>query len=63
MKKEALIEGKWNLSHIALFGAILLSHGIAGKEKENLKKWMHEALCGRTLLGRHALKNSNEEVK
>jgi hypothetical protein len=36
--------GKWHTGHIALFGAILMSHGIRGKDKEFLKKLMYQAL-------------------
>ena len=36
--------GSWHMGHIALFGAILMSHGIVGKKKEFLKKLMYEAL-------------------
>lgn len=42
MKKDYL--GKWHMGHIALFGAILMSMGIIGKEKEILKKAMYKAL-------------------
>jgi hypothetical protein len=36
--------GKWHMGHIALFGAILMSKGIVGKEKGELKKLMYQAL-------------------
>ena len=46
MKRKDKIEylGKWHAGHIALFGAILMSKGIVGKEKEKLKKMMYQAL-------------------
>lgn len=34
----------WNMGNIALFGAMLMSHGIHGKDKEFLKKLMYQAL-------------------
>jgi hypothetical protein len=50
MKKKAIKQlkysGKWNMGHIALFGAILMSKGIVGKDKEFLKRLMVEALNG-----------------
>lgn len=42
-KKEGVL-GTWHMGHIALFGAILMSRGIIGKDKEMLKKMMYRAL-------------------
>lgn len=44
MKKKYISNGTWHMGNIALFGAILMSKGIVGKEKEKLKKLMYEAL-------------------
>ena len=44
MRKDNGYLGKWSMGNIALFGAILMSKGIVGKEKEELKKMMYEAL-------------------
>jgi len=41
--------GKWHMGHIALFGAILMSYGICGKDKEWLKTRMYEALTGKEI--------------
>lgn len=41
--KEGVL-GTWHMGHIALFGAILMSRGIIGKDKEMLKKMMYRAL-------------------
>ena len=44
MKKEEEYIGQWHMGHIALFGAMLMSKGIVGEEKEELKKMMYKAL-------------------
>ena len=44
--KKLKTEGKWHMGHIALFGAILMSKGIHGKEKQLLKDLMLQALNG-----------------
>jgi len=46
MKEEKYL-GKWHAGNIALFGAILMSHGITGKDKEFLKKLMYQALIAK----------------
>ena len=43
-KTKQPTSGKWGLGNIALFGAILMSKGIVGKEKEALKELMYHAL-------------------
>jgi hypothetical protein len=45
-EKNLKSEGKWHMGHIALFGAILMSKGIYGKEKQMLKDLMLQALNG-----------------
>lgn len=40
--------GKWHMGNIALFGALLMSEGIVGEEKEFFKNLMHKALTPST---------------
>jgi len=55
MRKNSKYLGKWNMGNIALFGAILMSKGIVGKEKEDLKKMMYEALKPNEILSLKSL--------
>ncbi len=46
------------MGNIALFGAILMSNGIVGKQKESLKKMMYQAL-NPTIHKQHVKQKSN----
>ncbi len=48
----------WSMGNIALFGAILMSNGIVGKQKESLKKMMYQAL-NPTIHKQHVKQKSN----
>lgn len=53
MKKRSKYLGKWHMGNIALFGAILMSKGIVGETKEELKKMMYQALNGKEIKPSH----------